>query len=153
MKILFVCTGNSCRSIMAKGYLEKRLKELGKAGIEVSSAGVAPLTGMRATEEAKQVIIEEGGDISDHYAREITELDMREADLIFVMENGHKQYIAGKYPAVVKKTYLLKNFKKLGNFEVSNDPDIRDPIGKDINFYKEVFSIIKDSIERILKEI
>ena len=138
---------------MAKGYLEKRLKELGKAGIEVSSAGVAPLTGMHATEEAKQVIIEEGGDISDHYARNITESDMREADLIFVMENRHKQYIAGKYPAAAKKTYLLKSFKELRHFEVSNNSDIRDPIGKDINFYREVFSIIKNSIERILKEI
>ena len=138
---------------MAKGYLERRLKELGKAGIEVSSAGVAPLANMRATEEARQIIIEEGGDISDHYARKITELNIREADLIFVMERGHKEYIAGKDPEAVKKTYLLKDFQKLGNFELTDDPDIGDPIGKDISFYRKVFSIIKDSVERMLKEI
>ena len=153
MKILFVCTGNSCRSAMAKGYLEKRLKELGKAGIEVFSAGISPMPGMQATEKARQIVVEEGGDISKHYARRITELQIREADLIFVMEDFHKQYILNKDLEAAKKTYLLKDFKKIGDFGVSDNPDIKDPIGKDINFYREVFIIIKDSIERILKEI
>ena len=143
MKILFVCTGNSCRSAMARGYLEKRLKDLGKTGIEAFSAGVAPLVGMCATEEARQVIMEEGGDISGHYARKITELSIREADLIFVMERAHRQYILGKDSKAANKTYLLKDFQKIGNFELSDDPDIKDPIGKDINFYKEAFSTEK----------
>ena len=138
---------------MAKGYLEKRLRELGKAGIEVSSAGVAPLAGMCATEEAKQIIIEEGGDISGHFARQITESNIREADLIFVMERRHREYIIGKCPEATGKIYLLKDFKKIGSFQVSDDPGIRDPIGKDINFYREIFAVIKNSIERILKEI
>ncbi len=138
---------------MAKGYLEKRLKELKKTGIEVSSAGIAPVPGMRATEEAKQIIIEEGGDISEHVARNVTELEIRQVDVIFVMENRHKEYIIGRYPEAATKVYLLKDFERLGNLKTSDDPDIRDPIGKDINFYKEAFSIIKNSIERILKEI
>jgi len=153
MKILFVCTGNSCRSAMAEGYLEKRLKELGKSGVEVTSAGIAPVPGMKATEEAKQIVIDEGGSVSDHVARRITDLAIREADLIFVMENLHKQCILGMDPKAAKKTYLLKDFKKLGNFEASEDPNIRDPIGQNIDFYREVFLIIKESIERILKEI
>ena len=138
---------------MAKGYLEKRLKELGRTGIEVSSAGVAPVPGMQATEEAKQIIIEEGGDISGHCAKKLTELVVREADLIFVMEEGHRQYIVGQHPGAAEKTYLLKDFKKLGNLSVSEDPNIRDPIGKNIDFYRDVFSIIKESVERMLKEI
>ena len=138
---------------MAKGYLEKRLKDLGKSDIEALSAGIAPLDGMRATEEARQIIIEEGGDISGHYAKKIIESGIREADLIFVMERVHRQYVLGKSPKAVNKTYLLKDFQKIGNFSLSNAPDIRDPIGKDINFYKEVFSTIKNSVERILKEL
>lgn len=153
MKILFVCTGNSCRSAMAKGYLEKRLKELGKEGIEVSSAGLIPLVGMEATEEAKQVAKEDGVDLSGHHTRMLSERDIKEADLIFVMENLQMEYIVSKYPRAEKKTYLLKDFKKIGNFEISEDPDIKDPITKDVDFYRKIFSIIKESVERILKEI
>ena len=138
---------------MAKGYLEKRLKELGKTGIEVSSAGIAPFPGMEATEEAKQVTAEEGGDISGHCASKITEPAIRESDLIFAMETRHKQYVIGKCPEAEDKTYLLKDFKKIGDLETSEDPNIVDPSGKHISFYRKVFSVIKESVERLLKEI
>ncbi|MEA3305185.1 MAG: low molecular weight protein arginine phosphatase [Candidatus Omnitrophota bacterium] len=153
MKILFVCTGNSCRSAMAKGYLEKRLKELGIKDITVFSAGVAALTGMRATEEAKQVVKEAGGDISGHTARKLSDADIKEADLIFAMENSHRERMLNKYPDSANKTYLLRDFRKLGNFGFSKNFDIPDPIAKDINFYRKTFFIIKESIEKLLQEI
>ena len=138
---------------MAKGYLEKRLKDLGRKDIEVSSAGIISLPGARATEETEQIIKEAGGDISNHVARKITELEVKEADLIFVMEGRHKKYILDYFPGAEKKVYFLKCFKEIGNFEIPDDCEIKDPIGKDINFYKEVFSAIKDSIERILRQV
>jgi len=138
---------------MAQGYFEKRLKELGREDIEVSSAGVIPLEGMQATEEAQKVMKEEGIDISGHRTKMITEYDMRDSDLIFVMEERHKQYVINKYPKAAKKIYLLKDFKRIGNLHISENPDIPDPITKDVNFYKETFSVIKEAIERILKEI
>lgn len=154
MKIIFVCTGNSCRSPMAKAYLEKRLKELGKEGIEVSCAGTAHfMAGGQATDYAKEVLKEEGVDISDHRARVITDADLKGSDLIFVMENRHRLYLIAKYPKAADRIYLLKEFKKIGNLEISKEPDIPDPIGKDLDFYKKVFSIIKESTERILGEI
>ena len=153
MRILFICTGNSCRSAMAKAYLEKRLKDTGKKDAMVSSAGIAPVPGMHATEEARNVLKEEGADISDHVARKLTDLEIREADLIFVMEDIHRQYVIGKNSKAAKKTYLLKDFKSIGDFSASHNSGIADPIGKDINFYRETFAVIKEASERILGEI
>ena len=138
---------------MAKAYLEKRLKDLKKEGITVSSAGISPFPGMRATEEAQQVMKEEGADIRDHAARRLTESDIHEAGLIFVMEDIQRQYILDKDQNAKKKTYLLKDFKKMGDFSASYHHNIEDPIGKNIDFYRKTFAVIKEAVEGILKEI
>lgn len=138
---------------MAEGYLKKRLKDLGREDVGVFSAGLTLLIGMKAADVAQKLAKEDGADLSEHRTRVITEAEMREADLIFVMEERHKQYIVKKYPQAAKKTYLLKEFKKLEDFKTSEDPDIPDPIMKELDFYRKVYSVIKESIERILKEI
>lgn len=138
---------------MAKAYLEKRLEELGKTGIEVSSAGIASFAGLEATEYAKEVIKGEGSDISGHSSKTITNADIQESDLIFAMELRHRLYLIAKYPQAAGKIYLLKDFKNIGNINISEDPDVPDPIGRDLEFYKKVFSIVKESIERLLQQL
>lgn len=138
MKILFVCTGNSCRSAMAKAYMEKRLKDLKKEGITVSSAGISPFPGMHATKEAQEVLRREGVDISGHVARKLTDSEIRESDLIVVMEEIHRRYILEKDPRAKNKIRLL---------------NIADPMGKDMDFYDETFAAIKEAVEKILKEL
>ncbi len=153
MKILFVCTGNSCRSPMAKEYFEKRLKELGREDVEVACAGIAQIASGPATEYAKEVMKEEGVDLSKHQSRPVTDEELKGSDLIFVMENRQRLYLIARYPKAAGKIYLLKDFKKIGELTFSNEPDIPDPIGRDIEFYKKTFSLIKKSIERVLREI
>lgn len=138
---------------MAAAYLEKRLKDLGKEGITVASAGIAPFPGMKATKEAQQVLKAEGVDISSHAAKKITDVAIREADLIFVMEDVQRRYLLSRDPQTAKKTYLLKDFKKIGHPDVSDNSDIADPIGKNIDFYKKTFAVIKEAIEKIIEEI
>ncbi|MBU4377068.1 MAG: hypothetical protein KKD29_06305 [Candidatus Omnitrophica bacterium] len=138
---------------MAEAYLKKRLKDAGKEGITISSAGIAPHPGMSATDEAREVVKKEGADLLEHRARRLTELETREADLIFVMEDLQRIYILKKDPSAAKKIYLLKDFQKIGDFKLSRDPNIPDPIGKDMDFYKKTFDVIKESVERILNEI
>lgn len=153
MKVLFVCTGNSCRSPMAKEYFQKRISELGRKDVEVACSGVAQIASGPATEYAKEVMRGEGLDLSNHKSRPITDQELKESDLIFVMENRQRLYLIARYPKAASKIYLLKEFKKIGEVTFSNEPDIPDPIGKDLDFYKKVFSFIKESIERVLREI
>jgi len=153
MRILFVCTGNSCRSVMAERYLQKRLKESGRKDVEVLSAGTSPFAGMRATEGALKVLAEEGADASDYYAKRLTRPDVTQADLIFIMERRHKRHVEQIDASASGKTYFLKDFKKLGDFRISGEPDIADPVGRDIEFYRKVFSVIKSSVENVLREI
>jgi protein-tyrosine phosphatase len=138
---------------MAEAYLRKRLKDLNKKDITVVSAGIAPYPGMAATEETKEVIKKEGVDLSEHVARKLTALEIREADLIFVMEELQRRHILEIDATAAKKTYFLKDFKKIGDFTASEDPDIPDPIGKNVDFYKKTFAVIKEAVERVLNEI
>lgn len=147
--ILLVCTGNSCRSPMAKGYLTSLLKDRGD--IEVISAGVAAMSGMYATHEAVKVMADAGVDISGHFARNLTDEMIKKADLILVMEKQHQEKILQRAPQAKGKVYLLKEFGQDNNSSQQEDLDIPDPIGKPLEFYQKCFTIIKEEIERIVR--
>jgi protein-tyrosine-phosphatase len=138
---------------MAETYLKKRLDEIGVKNITVASAGLLPMLHVPATAEAAAVMKEEGMDLSGHRSKKLTDTDVNSADLIFVMEYKHEEYMLSKYPRARNKIYLLKEFKKIGNYDISKDPDIIDPIAKDKDFYKKTFQVIKDSVENIIKEV
>lgn len=150
--ILFVCTGNSCRSIMAEGLMKKYLKALDKGTIEVQSAGVGAVGGFSPTEETIEVMKAEGVDISGYTSKRITPEMIKKSDLILVMEDAHKEIVTRLMPEGAKKVYLLKEF--LIDKADKNYPDNRnipDPIGKPMDYYKLSFEVIKSQIERIAK--
>ena len=109
--ILFICTGNSCRSIMAEGLMRKSLYELGKERIEVASAGTMATNGMPPTDETVKVMKEAGVDVSDFKAKSVTPEMVRKADLILVMEPMHKDSVLRKAPQASSKTFLLKEYE------------------------------------------
>lgn len=147
--VLFVCTGNSCRSVMAEGLLKKYLRQFGKGAIEVSSAGVMAPAGMPPTEETIAVMKREGVDISANRSRKLTPDLIARADLILVMEKIHKNEVLNLDPSASSKTYLLKEFgtEKRGDLNLN----IKDPIGKPVGEYKMRLDEIKNEIERIVK--
>ena len=103
--VLFVCTGNSCRSIMAEALLRKRLKELGKDYVDIRSAGIRALSGMAPTENTVTVMKEEGVDVSGLKSKDITNDMIRNSDLILVMERLHKVEILRRVPEASSKTW------------------------------------------------
>ena len=149
--ILLVCTGNSCRSVMPAGLLKEALK--GKDDYEIITAGVAAVKGMRPTFEAIHAMFEHKIDVTNHRSMPITDEMFNKADLILVMEKRHKEDILRRIPQAAQKTYLLSEFGRIDKEDKLVDPDIPDPIGKSLEFYRKVFNIIKESVERTTTEL
>lgn len=147
--VLLVCTGNSCRSIMAEGVLKKYLNELGKGDIEVASAGIFAMDGMSPTQETVAVMGEEGIDVSGFRSKSLTDEHIKKADLILVMAGHHMDDIIARVPAAASKTHMLKQFGLKCETQACEDMDIEDPIGKDKDFYRGVLLKIKKEMKRI----
>jgi len=149
--VLFVCTGNSCRSIMAEGLLKKYLKDIGKSGVEVHSAGIRALDGLSPTRETIEVMKDQGIDVSGYRSKNLSDEMIENADLILTMEDIHKNDVIDRMPEAVVKTHLLKEF---GKADIDVHPegfDIPDPIGRPVKDYKSSVNMIKKEIERIAR--
>ncbi|WP_410512650.1 low molecular weight protein arginine phosphatase [Paenibacillus sp. BR2-3] len=108
LHILFVCTGNTCRSPMAEGLLRKLAKERG-IDLEVRSAGVSAITGTSISRHAAAILQDEG--VSDVATSSQLSGDLVSwADLVLTLTGGHKRHVLQYFPGSVSKTHTLKEF-------------------------------------------
>lgn len=147
-KILFVCTGNSCRSVMAEGWMEHLLKEKGRSDVQVLSAGTSPLPGSPPTRETVEVMAEEGIDVSGHLSQALTREVVLHADAVFCMEDFHKEMVLMLVPQAASKVHLLKTFQSPVK---QADPNIPDPIGRPKEVYEVCRRTIREALERVMK--
>lgn len=149
--ILLVCTGNSCRSVMAGGLLQKMLK--GKGDYKIMTAGTIAIKGMQPTAETIQVMSEQSIDVSHHQSSPLNDELIDEADIILVMEQAHKENILRRRPAAKDKVHLLNEFGRIKKEHKLVDPDVPDPVGRSLEFYRRVFEIIRESALRTVKKL
>src|SRR5919108_5384639 len=143
--ILFVCTGNVCRSPMAEGLFRHAVKDRGD--FQVFSAGVGAIDGQPPSAYAVAVLKELGIDISKQRSRMLTADLVQMADYIFGMTHGHVDAINLLYPQAAEKTFLLREFDEtLDVFE----KDISDPIGGSYEVYRECRDQIEQGIVSML---
>ena len=147
--ILFVCTGNSCRSVMAEGLLKKMLKEQERHDITISSAGTAAIDGFNPADNAIAVMKKEGVDVSDYKTSLLDSNTIKKADLILVMQRIHKDMVLNLVPEAKEKTHLLKEYVKLKGD--SRDTSVPDPIGRPLEVYERVLDMLKIHIEELVK--
>jgi len=136
--IVFLCTGNTCRSPMAEYILKNELKGEYTKRVKISSAGIAPPVGEGINPVAKEVLREIGIYVSRHRAKSLTSAMIQSADLVLGMEEIH--VITAKEMTAGSKALLF------GGEKVKR---VEDPIGKSIETYRSV----RDLIRRVLREI
>lgn len=148
MKILFVCTGNTCRSCMAEALAGRLLEDRFGAGgdITVCSAGLAASPEDAASPFAVEAMAWKGIDMSDHRAAMLTPEKVMEADLVLTMTRGHQEQVKIMFPGHGDKVFTLADFAGCGG-------DIPDPIGQPLAAYRECAHRLEELIVRVLDKL
>lgn len=137
--VLFVCTGNTCRSPMAERLLTQYLAQEGLDCIKVSSAGVSAFTGDSMSYETQQLLVEQDCDINRFASRRVVTQLLDECDIVLAMTRSHLSALRTTFPESQEKYYLLdSDWQNLKDTGVDTGRDIADPIGCGMPAYESV---------------
>ena len=149
MKVMFICTGNICRSAMAHWLMKKKLEERKIKNIEVYSSGIFAMKGDIPPDEAIEVMEEYHVDLKQHRATPTIQSNIQEMDLILCMTNSHKQTLIGTYPNLVDKIFTLKEYTGLTEKGI----DIKDPWGYTFAVYRFCAAEIDECLNKLIETI
>jgi protein-tyrosine-phosphatase len=145
-KALFVCTGNTCRSVLAH-YYANRLAADEKLDLEFSSAGLEADPGIPQPRAVADLLAKEGVKDLKHVPVMLTGKMIKANDVVLAMTAAHKAEIIRRYPRAAKKTWTLVEYAGFGG------DDIADPYGRDDFFYFEVFKLIKSAVKAVIEKL
>ncbi|RKY05086.1 MAG: hypothetical protein DRP66_10925, partial [Planctomycetota bacterium] len=150
IRILFLCTGNTCRSPMAEGFCRKivseklncSVDEVGQMSYKIASAGVMGVGSIGASPEAVEVCREKGVEIGGRRSRALDCDEAGNCDYIFALAEGHRRWLGEMCPEAAGRCVLL-----------DNEGDIPDPIGEPLEVYRECAKRIEKAVGKRISEI
>lgn len=147
--ILFVCSGNTCRSPMAKALMDKIIKEDKKSPklIKTLSCGTDAINGNLPSDEAVKTMHKYHIDLTKHRSLTLNKKLIKKADLVLTMEARHKDIVLSFDPTANDKTYLITEY-------IEQDKNgISDPLGKGLPAYHKTAQKLKHILEKVYQKL
>lgn len=149
MNLLFVCSGNICRSAMAAAYCRHRAESAGLQDVRIRSAGTLGIEGAPASDEAIEVLGQSGIDLTEHRSTSLDRAEVGAQDIVILMTWDHVEEFAYRFPDYEGERYMLRAFESAPEPD-PNPYDLDDPIGKPAPFYREQLQQITRSVDNLV---
>jgi protein-tyrosine-phosphatase len=146
-KIVFVCSGNTCRSPLAEAIARQVLPGRVSFELSIASAGTSAQEGNPASRNSVEIAERHGLDLSKHQSRMLSRELLHDADLIVTMGVRHREAVEEIDPDSAESTFLLTNFSAVYN------GDVPDPIGSDLAIYERTYLVIRECIEAMAQKL
>lgn len=144
--ILFVCTGNTCRSPMAAAIFNHFAEQAKQLDLFAVSAGMATESGLPVSPEAKDVLTELGINLEDHRSRQLDEKMIKNAYIVLTMTTTQRDLLHIYYPKTADKVFTLYEF-------IDEEGDITDPFGRDIDIYRDAAKKLVNAMPKVIQKL